>query len=317
MPRSRIALLLITTILFACSDRQPTPPPVVAPPTVAAPTLAEVEAEITRAYYTQLPEWASYYGASEDAAGTGFGAKLTERSPASEVARRAAFRALLAKLDTVDLAAASPRDRTVHALLKTQVQSALAPANVVDYGAMLSDWGMWFVPYPVTQLSGPQDAIPKLLEGQHAIRNDADAENYLARLQAYGAAVDQAIETIEHDRSLGVVPPDFVIDKALATIAERSAGDPAAHPLATGLAAKALEAKLETPDQWAARAATLVQDSVVPANQRLAAKLQSLRSEATHDAGIWRLPQGEALYQAMILHMTDTTRTPQEIHDWT
>ena len=104
MPRSRIALLLITTILFACSDRQPTPPPVVAPPTVAAPTLAEVEAEITRAYYTQLPEWASYYGASEDAAGAGFGAKLTERSPASEVARRAAFRALLAKLDTVDQA---------------------------------------------------------------------------------------------------------------------------------------------------------------------------------------------------------------------
>ena len=54
---------------------------------------------------------------------------------------------------------------------------------------------------------------------------------------------------------------------------------------------------------------------MLPANQRLAAKLQSLRAEATHDAGIWRLPQGEALYQAMILHMTDTTRTPQEIHD--
>ena len=42
MPRSRIALLLITTILFACSDRQPIPAAVVAPPPVAAPTLAEV-----------------------------------------------------------------------------------------------------------------------------------------------------------------------------------------------------------------------------------------------------------------------------------
>jgi len=315
MLRSRIALLLLTTALFACSKPEPATPPVAALPAVVAPSLAEVEAEITRAYYTQLPEWATYYGASEDLAGTGYGAKLTARSPDSEAARRAAFRALLARLDTVDLAAASDRDRTVHALLKTQLQSALAPANVVDYGAMLSDWGMWFVPYPVTQLSGPQDAIPKLLEGQHAIRDAADAENYLARLAAYGAAVDQAIETLEHDRKLGVVPPDFVIDKALATITGRSAGDPAAHPLATGLAAKASEAGLESPEQWAARAATLVRDSVIPANQRLAAKLQALHGEATHDAGIWRLPQGEALYQAMILHMTDTTRTAQEIHD--
>ncbi|MBL8703956.1 MAG: DUF885 domain-containing protein [Rhodospirillales bacterium] len=315
MQRSRLAILLLAASLVACTSPQPPASPAASTPAVAAPKLAEVEAEITRTYYTQLPEWASYYGASEDMAGAGFGAKLTARSPASEAARRAAFRALLAKLDTVDLAAASPRDRTVHALLKTQVQSALAPANVVDYGAMLSDWGMWFVPYPVTQLSGPQDAVPKLLEGQHAIRNATDAENYLARLSAYGAAVDQAIETLEHDRGLGVVPPDFVIDKALATIAGRSAGDPAAHPLATGLAAKAREAGLEAPEQWAARAATLVKDSVLPANQRLAAKLQALRAEATHDAGIWRLPQGEALYQAMILHMTDTTRTPQEIHD--
>ncbi len=314
MPRSRIALLLFSTVLFACSDPKPATAPQAAPPAADAPTLAEVEAEITRTYFTQLPEWATYYAASESIAGAGFGAKLTQRSPASEIARRAAFRDLLARLDTVDLAAASARDRTVHALLKTQLQSALAPADVVDYGAMLSDWGMWFVPYPVTQLSGPQDAIPKLLEGQHAIRNAADAENCLARLRAYGAAVDQSIEAIEHDRSLGVVPPDFIIDKALATIAERSAADPAAHPLATGLATKAREAGLEAPEQWGARAATLVQDSVLPANQRLAAKLQSLRGEATHDAGIWRLPQGEALYQAMILHMTDTTRTPQEIH---
>jgi len=39
-----------------------------------------------------------------------------------------------------------------------------------------------------------------------------------------------------------------------------------------------------------------------------------LREEAVADAGIWRLPRGAALYQAMILHMTDTTLSPQQIH---
>jgi len=170
------------------------------------------------------------------------------------------------------------------------------------------------VPYPVTQLSGPQDAIPKLLEGQHPVKTVADAEHYLARLDAYAAAIDQVIESVEHDRQLGVVPPDFVIDKAIATLGERSVSDAAAHSLVTVFTAKVREAGLDAPEQWADRAAQKVQGSVLPANVRLAAKLQSLRAQAVHDAGIWRLPKGAELYQAMILHMTDTTRTPQQIH---
>jgi uncharacterized protein (DUF885 family) len=315
MNATRMVLAGAAMVLCACAAPDPKPASTDAPAPIAAPTLAEVEAEITRTYFTQLPEWATYYAASEADAGAGFNGRLTARSPVSEEARRAAFRALLTKIGSVDLASASARNQVVHALLKTQLQSALAPADVVDYGAILSDWGVWFVPYPVTQLSGPQDAVPKLLEGQHPIKTATDAEHYLARLQAYGDSVDQAIEAIEHDRGLGVVPPDFILDKALVTIAERSVSDPAAHSLVTVFAGKVREAGLQEPEQWAARAATLVQDSVLPANARLAAKLQSLRGEAVHDAGIWRLPKGAELYQAMILHMTDTTRTPQEIHD--
>lgn len=315
MNATRMVLAAALTTLFACATPDPKPAPTVAPAPIAAPTLAEVEAEITRTYFTELPEWATYYAASDELAGAGFDGRLTRRAPASEAARRAAFRALLAKIEAVDMASASARDGVVHALLKTQLQSALAPANVVDYGAILSDWGVWFVPYPVTQLSGPQDAVPKLLEGQHPIKDAADAEHYLARLQAYAATVDEAIESIEHDRQLGVIPPDFILDKTLATIAERSVGDPSAHSLVTVFAAKVREAGLEAPEQWAQRATVLVRDSVLPANQRLAARIGSLRDKAVHDAGIWRLPHGEALYRAMILHMTDTTRTPQEIHD--
>ncbi len=315
MTMTRFLLAAVAMTLVACTTPHPQPARAPAIALAATPTLADVEAEITRTYFTELPEWATYYAAGEELAGAGFDGRLTGRAPASEVARRTAFRALLAQLDAVDPASASSRDQTVHALLKTQLQSALAPANVVDYGAILSDWGMWFVPYPVSHLSGPQDAVPKLLEGQHPIKNAADAENYLARLQAYSATVDETIETIEHDRQLGVVPPDFVLDKALVTIRERSVSDPAAHSLVRVFADKVRAAGIEAPERWAQRAATLVHDSVLPANARLAAKLQSLRGEAVHDAGIWRLPKGDALYQAMILHMTDTTLTPQQIHD--
>jgi uncharacterized protein (DUF885 family) len=279
------------------------------------PTLAEFERELSATYFSWFPEIATFYGVPEAVAGPGAGSRLTPRSPADEAAKRADFRSLLARLDEVDVASLNPSDQVTHAVLSTQLRGALAPAGIVEYGAIFSDFGMWYVPYVVTQLSGPQDAVPKLLESQHEVRNSADAEDYLARLEAYGAAIDEAIRKIEHDRGLGVVPPDFVLDKALATLASRDVGDPAVHSLVTGFASKVREAGLEDPAAWAERAAARVQDVLVPANARLAAKLESLRDEAVADAGIWRLPKGDALYQAMILHMTDTTMSPREIHE--
>ena len=78
---------------------------------------------------------------------------------------------------------------------------------------------------------------------------------------------------------------------------------------------KMLESLKDSPVEWAEEVQALVRDVVYPANARLAARLESLRPEAVSDAGIWRLPDGEALYRAMILHMTDTTLEPLEIHE--
>jgi uncharacterized protein (DUF885 family) len=39
-----------------------------------------------------------------------------------------------------------------------------------------------------------------------------------------------------------------------------------------------------------------------------------IKSSAPHDAGMWRLPDGEALYAAMIRHMTDSNLSADEIH---
>lgn len=284
-------------------------------PSTAAPlTLAEVESRLGTTYFAWFPEIATFYGVPEALAGAGYGARLSSRSPADETAKRAEFKSLLVALDGIDDSSLSTGDHERRDVIASLLGGALAPAGVVDYGAIFSDWGMWFVPYVVTQLSGPQDAVPKLLASQHGVQSEADAENYLARLAAYGEAIDQAIAKIEHDRKLGVVPPAFAIDGALESLFARSAGAPEDHPLATGLGEKARAAGLDDPDAWSARAAAKVGKVVFPANARLAAKLESLREEAGTDAGIWRLPQGAALYRAMIRHMTDTTLSPREIH---
>ena len=279
------------------------------------PTAADVERELTATYFHWIPEMATYYSVDPAVAGPGSSTRLSPRTPADEVAKRAAFKRVLNRFNEVDVSGLSQTGQVVHAALEATLRGSLAPATVVEYGTVLSTWGMWFIPYAVSQIGGPQDLVTKLLDSQQPVRNAAEAEDYLVRLEAYARTIDETIAKIEHDRRLGVVPPGFVLDKAIATLAPPSADGPAQHPLVVALETKARAAGLPRPDAWTKRATALVADGVLPANARLAAKLQSMRAGASDEPGIWRLPQGDALYQAMILHMTDTTLSPRQIHD--
>jgi uncharacterized protein (DUF885 family) len=62
------------------------------------------------------------------------------------------------------------------------------------------------------------------------------------------------------------------------------------------------------------QAAALVEEQVYPATQRLIDALVAIRPQATHEAGVGRLPNGAAFYRAMITQMTDTTLPAGDIH---
>ncbi len=280
-----------------------------------ADNFEDVVASVTRRYFAMNPEMATYYGVPESLAGPGRDSQLGGLSPAAEAERRAIAAAIVAQLEAVDSAALNPREAIVHAVLLTQFRNASGPAQVVDYGAVFADYGNWFLPYPVSQLSGPQIAIPGILEKQQRVASSADAAAYLARLAGYGDAIDQVIAKIDADRKLGVVPPDFIIDKAVAVIEARSLAAPSGHSLVTSFRKRLDEAGVADRDAHVAKAATLIETGVYPANKRLVAALQDLRNDAGSEAGVWRLPNGEAFYRAMITHMTDTTMDPREIHE--
>ena len=48
--------------------------------------------------------------------------------------------------------------------------------------------------------------------------------------------------------------------------------------------------------------------------QRQIAELRRVRPRATHDAGVWRLPQGADYYAYALRYATTTAMTPQEVH---
>jgi uncharacterized protein (DUF885 family) len=62
------------------------------------------------------------------------------------------------------------------------------------------------------------------------------------------------------------------------------------------------------------RAAGIWDNEVVPALRRQIEGLLALRPSATPQAGIWRLPDGEALYSALLQYETTTAMTPTDVH---
>lgn len=265
-------------------------------------------------YFSEWPQMASYYGVSEDVAGVGYAGALNVTGPREEAARRAAFEELLGRMRAVPTDKLEPQQKLYVETLTSQLDKAIAPGRIVPYGSIMGTYGSWFTVYPVTQLGGPQLDVTNLLDQQHAIKTVEDADMWLQRLERYGAAVDGAIESLAASREQGVIAPDFILTKALASLADKSVEPAADHPLIATFKSK-LEAAGIEPGDRVEKAIGLIDSVYLPANARLKAVLEQQQPEAVHDAGIWRLPQGVELYQSLIHQMTDTNLTASQVHD--
>ncbi|HEX2561771.1 DUF885 domain-containing protein [Phenylobacterium sp.] len=166
-------------------------------------------------------------------------------------------------------------------------------------------------PYVLSQLTGAYRSIPDFLGTQHTIETKADADAYLARLEAYATVMDQEAERARRDVGLGVVPPDFVIERSLQQMRALKVA-PQTSPLVTSVANRAREKRIA--GDYAAQAAKIYSSKVVPALDRQIAFMEGLKPRAVHDAGVWRLPDGEAYYAHASQASTTTRMTPDEIH---
>jgi uncharacterized protein (DUF885 family) len=168
------------------------------------------------------------------------------------------------------------------------------------------------VPYTVTQLGGAYYGVPDFLDTQHPVRTREDAEAYLSRLTDFARNLDQETERVTHEASVGVVPPDFILDKAIGNV-ERLRATPAAQTtLVRSLGRRASAAGLG--DDWSGRAAAIVSGPVAAALDRQLAALRTVRRRATSDAGVWKLPAGESYYAYALKANNTTTMSPEEVH---
>jgi uncharacterized protein (DUF885 family) len=135
-------------------------------------------------------------------------------------------------------------------------------------------------PYVLSQLTGAYQSVPDFLDSQHGIANSADAEGYLARLEAFATAIEQESEQCRHDVALGVVPPDFVLTKTLIQLRQLRDTPPAKSNLVQSIARRTHDAGI--PGDWEARASATYTARIQPALDRQAALLDTLLPRAVH-----------------------------------
>lgn len=266
---------------------------------------------IADALLADYPENATGLGLDRGAR-AGLKARLTDRSAAGQQRIAAHARAHLQQLRAL------PLDRLAPAV-RTHVEVALAAHELAsegfgfgfgDVAVLNSNWSYRNAPYVVTQNTGAFVEIPDFLDTNLTKPTAADAEAYLARLPALAAQLQGETERMRADAAHGVVAPDFLLDKAIRQITAALAEPDAQWTLVKALA----DRTASLPGGYGAQAAKLVAARVRPALAAQLDVLQQLRGRAGHDAGVWRLRQGEAYYGWALRAGTTTRLTPDEVH---
>ena len=232
--------------------------------------------------------------------------RLSDVSPAGLTAAKALTLSQLARLEAVDRARLSPAAQIDYDTVVYTRRSS-ASVQAFDFGG--TSYGP--SPYVVSQLTGAYQSVPDFLDTKHRIETAADADAYLARLDAFAGQLDDNTERMRHDAALGVAPPDFLLDTTLEQLEKtRTPTDQAL--VVTSITRRAAAKGLS--DAYGRQAAQIYQARVLPALDRQIQQARTLRAGAGHEAGVWKFKDGAAFYETA-LHATTTTRlSPDEVH---
>ena len=217
-------------------------------------------------------------------------------------------RARMTQLHGIDRAKLSPAWQINYDVVDYQLTSFIAAASRFSYGSVSG----YHAPYVLSQLTGAYQEIPDFLDTSHPVADAQDADDYVSRLNAFARAIDANSAHQRSDAAQGVFAPDFILDTTLAQLKALRAVPAADSGLVTSLKRKAAAAGLS--GDYAAKAVEAVETRVYPALDRQIALVETLRAKARHEAGVWRLPGGDAYYASAVRAMTTTEMTPEEIH---
>ena len=172
--------------------------------------------------------------------------------------------------------------------------------------------------YPMSQLTGPMVSLPRFLTDTHVIKSKKSARRYVARVKEFDRVIREMEIRVRDYADNRVIAPDFLLDKSITGMRSFIAGGASENPLVTTLPNRLDKVEGLSDDfksEIIADTQALVETAIIPGYERMIALHEDLLKSATHDAGIWRIPNGDKIYQAALRSNTTTNMTADEIHN--
>lgn len=231
-----------------------------------------------------------------------FDDRWPDASPAAFERRAAHDRALLARLRAIDPARLSDEDRLSLELLTRETQMSVEG----------EPFRLWHL--ALDQREGIQtaddlaDALP--------FATVHDYEQWIARLRALPAYVDQTIATLREGVKERIVQPRVVMERVPAQIDKQIVGDPTQSPFFAPLRKMPASFTAADRERLQREAAAAIAGGVVPAYRRFKDFFVGEYMPACFpQVGAWQLPRGDEAYAYLVRYHTTTNMTPQQVHD--
>jgi uncharacterized protein (DUF885 family) len=287
--------------------------PAMTPSTPTSPTPAEAAAralldDVGHSLLRLVPDTATSLGL-DTGARADLRSQLMDRSAVGQQRIAHQLRRDLERVNALGAAGLTHATRTSLDVVRSAYATALE-GFAMPYGDV--PVGGWRItPYVVIQNVGAFLDVPRFLDAEHRIEHAADADAYLARMQSYARQAEGELGRIRAARAKGLVPPAFLLDKALSQL-----GLSIADTRQGGAIVESIERRTkDMPGDWAARARGIAAKEIAPALEQQLVELQAQRAIATGDAGMWARPHGEEYYRWALKASTTTTMSPDEVHE--
>ncbi|CAN7307871.1 DUF885 domain-containing protein [Brevundimonas sp. LjRoot202] len=181
------------------------------------------------------------------------------------------------------------------------------------------DWG-----YQFAANGNPTTGLPVFMINNHRVDSVGDAEAYVSRLKDSERVMGEIAAELRDRASKGVISPNFVFEPSIANTRNIITGAPfddgADNPVWADLQKKvaALDTDQATRDRLLIEGRAALTGEWKRGYEHVLAALAEVQQQAAampdRDAGVWRLPDGEAYYNARLRLSTTTDLTADEIH---
>ncbi|GAB3725926.1 DUF885 domain-containing protein [Luteimonas pelagia] len=243
----------------------------------------------------ESPETASYRGDDR------YDDRWSDLSLDAIRASQAADRAALAKLRAIDRDALSADDRLSYDVFAWQLERAVERQKY-------NEWQR-----PVSQRGGVQNA-----ENIAEVLPFADAEDYrdwLARMRALPALLDQTATLMREGMAAGNTPPKVLMERVPGQIEAQLVDDPEKSPFYKPF--REMPDTIPAAAQAALRAEAreVIDGTIVPAYRDFAAFFRDTYLPGTRDTiAAVDLPDGKAYYDFLVGQFTTTDLTAEQVH---